>query len=195
LRETPFLSGLAAVIISLCMFSQPQVAPARRSNHSARTAAGSRRTAPRPPWPSPATCGITSAGVVGVGRGDQHAARFARQALQKLFQRGNGRRPHPAGGGGVQRVEPTAFDRCQNHGVDRRLAHCDAARTARAAREAEQRLVAACRKAAPRGAAHLDARQESGPVPMGEPGAAMKAFTDDIIRARGEQDMLRQSPL
>jgi hypothetical protein len=30
---------------------------------------------------------------------------------------------------------------------------------------------------------------------MGEPGAAMKAFADDISRARGEQDMLRQSPL
>ena len=169
---------------------------ARRSSRSARPAAGSRRTAP------PASVaisaqpgGVAAAGGIGVGRGDQHAGRVGRQDLQKLLQRGDGRRTHAAGGRGIQRVARAALDRRQAQGVDRRLAHRDAGQGTGAARQAEQRLVAARREIALVGAAHLDPGQT---VPR-RPGARTRRCRAGLPgwrrpRAR-RAGWLRQSPL
>jgi hypothetical protein len=97
------------------------------------------------------------------------------------------RRPWGASAKGVKGDEPTAFDR--------RLAHRDAARKARATLQADQRLVAARRKAAPSGAADLDAVRNPARCPDARTRRCHGPFADGISRARGEQDMLRQSPL
>jgi hypothetical protein len=138
---------------------------------------------------------MTTAGCVGIRCGDQDAGRVGNEILQKLLECEDGPRPHPASGRGVQRVAPLALDRCRAQGVDRRLAHRDAGQAAGAADQAEQCLPAARREVAIIRAAYFDSDQTSRAVPVREPGAAVRAFPDDVSRVRGYQDAFRQSPL
>ena len=150
----------------------------------ARPAAGSCRTAPRPPSPSPRAWRHSA--------GRRCRRRSRRSACRPV------RPPDPAEAVAARRWSPGPSRRRSRHRACRagscsiaaRLrASIAASHTAtrrqadRAARQAEQRLVAARREIAPVGPAHLDPGQASRRVPVREPGAAVRAFADGVGRA------------
>lgn len=74
--------------------------------------------------------------------------------------------------------------------IDRRLGDRETGETARAAREAKQRLLAASRKVAPTRATHFDPGDAAGIIAMRKPGAAARTFPD---RVRGHSSMQNES--